>query len=98
MYAQIPALVNSLYAIRSVEAGIPNILGQVSSSGQSAVFENSSGALSSTNSMGTPPQNGSGRWSLVETLTFNARNSSNTYGSSSTVTPLSRKTIFMIKY
>ena len=55
MYAQIPALVNSLYAIRSVEAGIPNILGRVSSSGQSAVFENSSGALSSTNSMGTPP-------------------------------------------
>lgn len=79
-------------------AGLPNIVGQVSSSGNVAVLENSTGALSSPNYEGAPPGNGSGRYSLVETLTFNARNSSGTYGASSTVTPLSRKTIFMIKY
>lgn len=78
--------------------GLPNILGQVSTSGECAVFENGIGALSSPNSGGTPAQNGSGWYGIVETLTFNARNSSGIYGSSSTVTPLSRKTIFMIKY
>ena len=76
----------------SIKAGLPNITGSTGDTvgdhgGQFGVF---------TKSRGTQGFNG-GRVSWY-TLNFNASRSSSIYGSSTTVTPLSITTSFLMKY
>ena len=87
-------LANSLFLIR-IEAGLPNITG--SARLYKAEWYNADGALfmhGEINSGNTAAENRAARG----TLKLDASHSSSIYGSSETVTPLSRSTLMLIKY
>lgn len=75
-----------------VIAGLPNITG--STSGARNGGENVTGAFYTTGSVSTY---GGGRYHMG-IVAFDASRSSTIYGKSNTVTPLSKKCLFLIKY
>lgn len=84
----------------SVEAGLPNIIGNWSNTDAKGVYGGTlQGAVQAGSEMGTyySYANGGSKHKHYE-FQLNAHSCSTIYGNSATVTPLSQKTNFMIKY
>lgn len=87
----------SSFAIR-IEAGLPNIGGQFGNitSGKPE-YPWAEGAFNVAKQF-RGHQNGGAQWMYCSDFDFNASRSSSIYGSSTTVTPLSITTSFLMKY
>ena len=77
-----------------IEAGLPNITGEIKGCESNSSHQGSSGAFTHS-STGGGEQNGNGTW---VTFNFNASRSSSIYGKSTTVQPATCKCYFCIKY
>lgn len=82
----------STFNTNSVAAGLPNIVGTEQFDG------NQNGWLSGAFTVLTTKGNGPSGGGTDHKLDFNAANCSDIYGKSTTVTPLSRKCRFFIRY
>ena len=90
--------VNSTSSI-SQSAGLPNITGRVVTDNYPAGPDMiPDGCFTKVETYGTFKEGGTGNYTLPSTCNFNASSSSTIYGSSNTVTPLSRKCLFLIRY
>ena len=90
--------VGSTFAI-SVSTGLPNIVGYLGNSFDHGTFNQISGVFGKDSYSLRAPADGGGPYNgLSKFIYFNATRSSSIYGNSSTVTPLSRSTLYILKY